>query len=284
MDQIDTPRNFEAAKASLVGDRQCNQDRCLFLGNDDTVLLGLADGLGGHPRGEVAAQLLMDVCESMFRQAAKPLHDPEQFMLQCIGKAHNAIIQFGRRQQPPIAPRTTAVLATIQGGIAYWAHVGDSRLYFIRHGQVLAQTRDHSLVRFVRESAHEVSRPRSSLTRCLGGMPQPPTTTCGPPTLLQQGDAIVLCSDVLWGQISDQALVAALGDARTPVDTSLPTLVRRAAAMPGSDNVTAVELRWQAPAAVQSDQSETLEPPRDPRVERAIRHLRGVLKKISTSK
>ncbi len=66
-------RQFEAAKASLTGDRKCNQDRCLVLCGGETVLLGLADGLGGHPRGEVAAQLLIDVCESLFRRARKPL-------------------------------------------------------------------------------------------------------------------------------------------------------------------------------------------------------------------
>ena len=81
---------FEAAKASLTGDRSCNQDRCLVLSSGETLLLGLADGLGGHPRGEVAAQLLIDVCEAMFRQAQKPLRDPELFMLQCIGKIGRA--------------------------------------------------------------------------------------------------------------------------------------------------------------------------------------------------
>ena len=93
-DQI---RYFDAAKASLDGSRRCNQDRCLVLQDGDTVLLALADGLGGHPRGEVAAQLLVDVCETRFRNTSKPLFDPEHFMLQCIGKAHRSILRFGRR-------------------------------------------------------------------------------------------------------------------------------------------------------------------------------------------
>ena len=71
MNEPDRP--FEAAKASLIGNRGCNQDRCMLLSDGETVLLGLADGLGGHPRGEVAAQIVVDVCESLFRRAPRPL-------------------------------------------------------------------------------------------------------------------------------------------------------------------------------------------------------------------
>lgn len=273
-------RRFEAAKASLTGDRKCNQDRCLVLCGGETVLLGLADGLGGHPRGEVAAQLLIDVCESLFRRARKPLIDPERFMLQCIGKAHQAIIRFGRRQAPPVAPRTTAVLAVIQDGTAFWAHVGDSRLYLIRMGKVHHQTRDHAQTRFVRQSASEPSRPRSSLTRCLGGLERPPTTTCGAPTRLQQHDTIVLCSDGLWGQVSIGALAAAFDDTRSTIDGKLDSLVKAAATRPNSDNVTAVALRWLADTAASADQAAS---PQDPQLDQAIQHLKSMLAKTRNS-
>ncbi len=239
-------RPFQAARATAKGDRPSNQDRCLFLGDGDCNLLGVADGLGGHPRGEVAAQLLIDVCETLFRRAEKPLHHPEQFMLQCIGQAHRAILNFGRRQAPPIAPRTTAVLAVVQAGLIHWVHVGDSRLYLIRDGKVVSQTRDHAQIRFVRQSAHELSRPQSSLTRCLGGMLHPPTTTCGPETRLQGHDLVVLCSDGLWQQLSSADLAQALQNPDQALDVGLAALVKRAAAAPNSDNVTAVALRWLA--------------------------------------
>lgn len=240
----DIDKTFVAAKGSLRGDRPENQDRCLFLSSAETTLLCLADGLGGHPRGEVAAQLLMDVTETFFRQADKPLADPENFMLQCVGKAHQSILRFGRRQAPPIAPRTTAVLAVVQDGVAYWAHVGDSRLYLIRNGLVTSQTRDHAQVCYVRHSGGAASRPRASLTRCLGGQPQPPTTTCSIPTRLQHGDVLLLCSDGLWGQVSQQALVNAFDVSTNDIDQRLRTLLDLAAAAPNSDNVSAVVLRW----------------------------------------
>jgi len=273
-------RPFEVTKASLIGDRQCNQDRSLVLSSRETVLLGLADGLGGHPRGEVAAQLLIDVCETLFRRAPKPLVDPEHFMLQCIGKAHQTIIRFGRRQKPPIAPRTTAVLAVIQAGTAYWVHVGDSRLYLLRTGKVHRQTRDHAQVRFVRQSAGEASRPRSSLTRCLGGLEQPPTTTCGSPVRLQQYDTVLLCSDGLWGQVSTGALTAAFSGNRLAIESELESLLKTAAERPNSDNVTAVALRWLAAAAISTDQTTASQ---DPQLDQAIQHLKNMLEKTSES-
>jgi serine/threonine protein phosphatase PrpC len=268
---------FEAAKASLNGDRTSNQDRCLCLHNADTVLLALADGLGGHPRGDVAAQLLVDVCETVFRHSSKPLFDPEHFMLHCIGRAHESILRFGKRQTPPIAPRTTAVLAIVQYGTAHWSHVGDSRLYLIRDGAILTQTTDHAMVRLVRHRADEALRPRASLTRCLGGSIKPPTTTCGSPTVLQPGDILLLCSDGLWGQVSKQTMIQAFGDDSTALATSLDELLSQAASAPNSDNVTAAALRWRAPSITPADQAALIEPRTDPRLEEAIDHLQNML-------
>lgn len=241
-------RPYTAAKASLTGGRDCNQDRCFFLDSGDSILLGLADGLGGHPRGEVAAQLLQDVSEALFRREDKPLTEPQRFMLRCIGKAHRAIRRFGQRQDPPIVPRTTAVMALIQDGVAHWVHVGDSRLYFIRGGRVLTRTRDHAHVEFVRRRSEQGPRARASLTRCLGGLDEPPLTTCGPPTELRPGDALLLCSDGLWGQLNADALVSLFDDRGESLEHRLPQLVEKAALMPQSDNVTAVALQWQRPA------------------------------------
>ena len=173
----DPERPYVASKVSLIGSRSCNQDRCMILGNATSTLMVMADGLGGHPRGEVAAQIVVDVCETLFRHAPKPIPDPEHFMLHCIGKAHQSILRFGRRQTPPIAPRTTAVLAIVQDGVAYWVHVGDSRLYLIRDHQILAQTSDHATVRFVRQrgpSLRAASRSslRSARSSCRASRPR----------------------------------------------------------------------------------------------------------------
>jgi len=142
--------------------------------------------------------------------------------------------------------RLVEVALLVDHGSAFIAHVGDSRLYLIRNGEIVSQTRDHSQIRFVRQSAHELPRPQSSLTRCLGGLRHPPTTTCGPATRLQTHDVVVLCSDGLWQQLPSGDLARALYDPAQALDVGLAALVKRAAAAPDSDNVTAVALRWLA--------------------------------------
>ena len=239
-----THRSFAAARSTATGARENNQDRSVFLHDGTTVLLGVADGLGGHPRGEVAAQLFVDVCETQFRRSTRPLESPEDFMLHCIGRAHHAIRRFGERQQPPITPRTTAVMAVVQGDQARWAHVGDSRLYLYRDEQLLLQTRDHSQTQYTRQSADEPPRARTSLTRCLGGLPRPPTTTCSTALALQPGDALLLCSDGLWSQTAEPQLAELFDGDPALLESRLQRTVAQAAATAASDNVTAVALTW----------------------------------------
>ncbi|MCB1775789.1 MAG: serine/threonine-protein phosphatase [Gammaproteobacteria bacterium] len=239
----DTDSAFDIAKQSLIGSRAHNQDRCQVLRSDSTLLLSIADGLGGHPRGDAAAQLLIDVAEHLFRKAEKPLEDPVRFMLRVIGKAHRSILRFGRRQRPPIEPRTTAVLAIVQNETLYWSHVGDSRLYLVRNGRVLARTADHTVTVTVPDNIGPIPR-RTSLTRCLGGLEKPPTTTCAPPMALQPGDVVLLCTDGLWGQVPGRHLVSAFHDHRVPIAEQLEQVSDVAHREAHSDNVTAIALRW----------------------------------------
>lgn len=243
MNQIAMP--FDVAKQSLTGDRHQNQDRCQVLVAQAAVMLSLADGLGGHPRGEVAAQLLVDVAEHMFRAAPKPLDDPTRLMLRIMSKSHRSILDFGKRQDPQIAPRTTAVLGVVQQGHLYSAHVGDSRFYLIRDRRIYARSQDHSIALQPVGDGIGRKRGRVSLTRCLGGVREtPPVTTCSPPIPLQIGDVILICSDGLWGQVQPEQLVAAFAHKDTPVTEQLEALTQLAASGVRSDNVSAIAMRW----------------------------------------
>ena len=226
---------------SLVGDRPNNQDRCAVLKSGDTIVLALADGLGGHPRGEVAAQMFVDICESMLRRAQLPLANPLGFIDVCIRRANDAVIAYGQRQAPPICPRSTAVLCVLQDGISWWGHIGDSRLYLLREKRVFARTRDHSRTEPTRqEDGTVVSGP--GITRCLGGYEQPPAASFGPQTTLLAGDTLLLCSDGLWGQLEHDDLLRLCSN--SDLRAGLLEAVERAAEHPRSDNITAVALRW----------------------------------------
>lgn len=255
-------RPYEARRLSLTGDRKNNQDRGIVLESGTTTMLAVADGLGGHPRGEVAAQLFVDICESQLRRAEQPLQDPEGFIGECIRRAHHAIIAYGDRQTPPICPRSTSVLAIIQHGKVWWGHVGDSRLYLLREGGILAQTQDHSLVHTLKQSegADDASKPsRSTITRCLGGLDQPPETSFGDPMTLQVEDTLLLCTDGLWSQIEQDELVGLLSG--ESLQSGLLNAFEIAAGYPHSDNITAVALRWDPDRVSMSNQNDTSSPP-----------------------
>ncbi|WP_419631382.1 PP2C family protein-serine/threonine phosphatase, partial [Thiolapillus sp.] len=125
-------RLMETARISLQGDRSNNQDRCAIFNYGQSCLMVLADGLGGHPRGEVAAQIMLNVCEQLFTKTPKPISSPQFFFHHCVAHAHKLINQYGQSQDPVITPRTTVVMALIQDGNCYWSYAGDSRFYLLR--------------------------------------------------------------------------------------------------------------------------------------------------------
>jgi serine/threonine protein phosphatase PrpC len=252
----------------------------------DTVLLVVADGMGGHPKGEEAAQLVVDTCMNHFMRVQKPLVEPNAFLQTICLQSHEAILRFGLDQFPVIDPRTTIVMALIQEGVAYWGHVGDSRLYLLRAGEAHERTRDHSYVEELLQrgsiSNEDVSRHpfRNYVTRCLGGVGTDPVLSVREkPMVLQQQDILLLCSDGLWGPLGDERLAAAF-DSDEPLDELLQRTAQLAAdeASPSSDNVTAVALRWLVkgiePAAI--DEEEDL-PPEERKLRQAVSNLSSAL-------
>lgn len=230
--------NYRLAEVSLTGDREQNQDRCIGLTQGENLLLVLGDGLGGHPRGETAAQILIDTASKLFKQHSGHINDPRGFLEDCLQQAHRKIVHFGDTQNPPISPRTTAVLALVLDGRAYWGHVGDSRLYLLRNGETQLVTEDHSL-----DSSE--SGNRGAITRCLGGPVVFPKPAWGRPSWLQPGDILLLCSDGFWDQLDEQQLGSKLSDS-AQLQQDLNNLAEQAAQTGArrSDNVTALALQW----------------------------------------
>jgi serine/threonine protein phosphatase PrpC len=206
----------------------------------------------------VAAQFLVDTGTTAFFASSKPIRNPLDFLDHILRSAHEQIVAFGQRQNPPIDPRSTAVAVLIQGGYAYWSHAGDSRMYLLRSGRVSRRTRDHSLLEQMRrhglseKSGKAGRRYRNLVTQCLGGAGAHFGTTRGRPTELHPGDLLILCTDGLWSQFPDQRLLAITGGER-PLQKVVDAMAATAAqaAAPASDNVTLLALRCLADAAPQ---------------------------------
>lgn len=242
---------FSVYQQSHIGGRKVNQDRMGYCYTRDALLLVLADGMGGHLRGEVAATITMQTLSALFRQQATPfVKNPARFLEEAFLEAHAEINRYGAERGLPDTPRTTVVACLIQHNSALWAHCGDSRLYWVRGGQLLARTRDHSHIEYLIEQGRaepldRATHPdRNKLYNCLGAS-APPRVEIARQASLQPGDVLMLCSDGLWSMLPETEIVHRL--ATQTVVRAVPDMVAMATAIAGakSDNTTALAIMWQ---------------------------------------
>ena len=250
---------FSIYQESRQGPRKANQDRVAYSYSRDSLCMVVADGMGGHLHGEVAAQIASQfIVEAFQRQAQPRLDEPFKFLLDTIMHAHLAIIDYANVRGLLETPRTTCVACVVQDGLAYWAHVGDSRLYLIREGHIEAQTRDHSRVQMlvdsgrIREEAVAVHPDRNKIFNCLGQM-APPKIELSRATALRHRDTILMCSDGLWGPLSGRVICEAL--LLDEIMGAIPKLLDMAAARAGKegDNLSALAITWAEEQPVAED-------------------------------
>lgn len=239
---------FSVFQLSRRGGRANNEDRMGYCYTRETALFVLADGMGGHAEGEIAAQLALQTMAAEFQRLAKPaLQDPSTFLRDALLVAHERILAYARHRRMADAPRTTLVAALVQQGQAYWIHCGDSRLYWVRDRQLQARTRDHSYAEMERVSPMKLAQRflnRNVLYTCLGAEIAPVFAISGPHAL-QHGDRLLLCSDGLWDVLKESVIIDHLGS--HSVQDAVPSLVEAALSAGGSksDNVTALAMQWE---------------------------------------
>ena len=249
---------------SRVGQRPYNQDRLGHWQTDESMLMVVADGMGGHAHGEVAAQIAVEHLSAAFLAEAKPrIPNPDLFLYDAVGRAHSTIVHQARERGLGDAPRTTVVACVVQQGRAWWSHVGDSRLYLVRKGRVLARTRDHTYVQQlvdagkIREQAAENHPDRNRLYQCLGGTHTPRLElTASVP--LDKDDVVLMCTDGFWGPLTQrQILIGLIG--KEPAK-ALPELLAQAEARAGThcDNLSVIAMQWQEKPVAASEGPSTL--------------------------
>jgi serine/threonine protein phosphatase PrpC len=240
---------FAVYQVSRKGGREKNEDRMGYCYTRDSGLFALADGMGGHPEGEVASQLALQTLAALFQREARPrLPDPLRFLHDAIVAGHHQLLRYATEKGLVDTPRTTVVACLLQGNAAYWAHCGDSRLYLMRGDKLVARTRDHSYSELQETLAQVVPMGdrlnRNVLFTCLGSPGKPVVDTAGP-LRLHPKDRVLLCSDGLWGSLPDAIIAEVLGS--MPVSDAVPELVERALRVAGdkSDNVTVLAVEWE---------------------------------------
>lgn len=293
---------FSIYQESRRGARRSNQDRIAYCYSNDALLMLVADGMGGHLHGEVAAQIAVQFITRAFRREATPaLSNPVLFLHRAINGAHDAIIGHAAEGGLAEAPRTTCVACVVQAGTACWAHAGDSRLYHIRDGTILAQTKDHSRVQQlidqgrIREEAFAAHPERNRIFNCLGSA-RPPQVDLSGAVPLHAGDILMLCSDGLWGPLSSKIISSAA--LKSGIMQAIPDLLDEAERRAGRecDNLSVIAVNWEDDprgalprAAVPAPrESSAVDAPQgylsDDEIERAIDDIRNAIGRTKNGK
>ncbi|KYF85237.1 hypothetical protein BE17_16905 [Sorangium cellulosum] len=248
---------IEAAAQSDVGRRRSrNEDS--FAALPCLGLFMVADGLGGYAAGEVASRMAIEVVKGCIEEestledtwpygTARPHNRDEVRLILSIRRANRAIYEASQQRDEMCGMATTFAGVLLGPGMAYIAHVGDSRVYRMREGKLERLTRDHSLLEEMldgddgaREAIEALSERASVVTRALG---------CDESVAIESrveatapGDIFLLCSDGLWGPVPEERIAGVLR-AHGELSLAASLLVDLANEHGGPDNVTCVLAR-----------------------------------------
>ncbi|MBT8109032.1 MAG: protein phosphatase 2C domain-containing protein [Gammaproteobacteria bacterium] len=245
---------IEYAKVSALGDRQDNQDRAAVVVSDEAALMLVFDGMGGHSDGAKAAETGLKTVQDLFMSLDQPIFDPQGFLYMALSKAHDTVVALGEDVAVDFRPRATCAVCLVQEGYAFWAHIGDSRIYQVRDGAVLTRSRDHSHVEVliqegaISEEEAQDHPMRNFVECCIGGDAPVPDMTITGGKKLEPRDVLLACSDGLWSGLSDEEMAAIGAPGENNLVENLKRLSMKALNVnsPYSDNTTGTALRWNA--------------------------------------
>lgn len=235
---------WEFAHGSDIGGRPEQQDSYSILNHMGTYLLVLADGMGGREHGAMASDTVIETAHTRFYSPHR-VH-PEQFLKRLCMEAHRKIVKLSRTYDA--SSGSTAIFLYLQDNEAYWAHVGDSRLYHFQNNHLLFHTRDHSMVALQQQQQGGGLRDdaeTNQLYMCLGGNNDviPEINAAG----LNSSDMFLLCSDGFWGEVSPEEVLQQLalpGSLQYHTDMLIRTASERGGK--NADNISLLIARHQS--------------------------------------
>jgi serine/threonine protein phosphatase PrpC len=244
---------IELASLTDIGcQRDNNEDRYAYWepdADDEFARKGrlavVADGMGGHEGGQEASRIAVEAIQEVFSRDSGV--DPQALLVAGFQTAHERILRYVTEHPELHGMGTTATAIALSQNQLYYAHVGDSRLYLVRGPKVSRLTRDHSYVgRLVENgviSAEEAEThpQRHILTAALGAGAEVSPDAPQHPVALQKGDVLVLCTDGLWGLLSEDEIQTIVAGRELP--EACQALIKKAKDRGAPDNITVQIMR-----------------------------------------
>ncbi len=223
-------------QATHVGKVRYNNEDSLTVIEPKTY--AVADGMGGAQAGEIASRMLVETVKNFLSKTPRPWN--ENILAQAILLANDKILNTARRHKEYQGMGTTATILSMDGSQAFFAHVGDSRLYRLRENFFRQLTQDHSYVEtLIRrgELKQEEARfhpMKNVLTQAVGAMTNLSIDRASFP--VEHGDIFLLCTDGLTNMVDDERIAKILQTAENPADA----LIEAALEAGGRDNVSVI--------------------------------------------
>lgn len=223
-------------KATHVGKVRRNNEDSLIVIEPDTFVV--ADGMGGAQAGEVASRMLVEVVKVILTNMPAPWN--EKILSQAILVANSKIFETAQQNDELSGMGTTATILSLDGDKAYFAHVGDSRLYLLRDNELRQITEDHSYVETLVRNGEitpeeaRVHPMKNVLTQAVGAVVELYVDAAN--FSVNKGDMFLLCTDGLTNMVDDETIAKILQSASDPAEE----LIEAALAAGGKDNVTVI--------------------------------------------
>jgi serine/threonine protein phosphatase PrpC len=260
--------HFAVAAGSDVGRvRKGNEDSFFADANEYRGLFMVADGMGGHAAGEIASQMAVEVV-SVDLEKLKDLESTDALEMVSVALRHanRAVFERSAAERDKMGMGSTASVLVLADERFIIGHLGDSRIYLFRDGELRQITHDHSVVQeqidagLITREAAKNHKQSNVITRCVGmGWDVEPDITDGE---VRQGDVFLLASDGLTGMVDDWRLQQLLSSSTTP-DRMVDAMISEANARGGVDNITVVVVRVHSSSAMATGTHATPKPGAD---------------------
>ncbi len=236
--------NITYAINTLPGDRDYNEDFAIVKQTEKGYCFVVADGLGGHGKGEVASALVCDTAVDFFEKAST------EDIYGIFDVAQEKLLEKQKEEHAEEGMKTTMNVVTMDDRLIRWGHVGDTRTYYFKKKKIVSRTKDHSVPQMmvsmgeIKEKDIRHHPDRNRLLRVMGIEWNKPQYVIEEPVKLEGKQAFLLCTDGFWEFIEEKDMMKCLKKAKSVQEwlDTMTEIVRTNGQGKDMDNYTALAL------------------------------------------